>query len=81
MRRILAGSVIRQSTGRLVSAQAIVAQASHGARLSSTYLERRTGLLFGGRVVVSPLRKLRATGGSTFSGSMTVWFIMPSGQR
>ncbi len=30
---------------------------------------------------VGVTRKLRATGGSTSSGSITVWFIIPSGHR
>lgn len=70
MRRILAGSAIRQSSGRLMLAQAIVAQASHGARLSPTYVERRSGIIFGGRAVLAPLRRLRATGSFRF-GSLT----------
>lgn len=62
MRRILAGSSVRASSGRMIAAQAIVAQASHAARLSSDLVEQRTGLLFGGRLVAAPFRFLRATG-------------------
>lgn len=66
MRRILAGSAIRASTGRLIAAQAVVAQTSHAARLSGTFIERRTGLLFGGRLVIAPFRALQASGNLRF---------------
>ena len=59
---ILAGSVVRVSTGRMISAQALVAQAAHAARLSETYVEKRSGLLFGGRVLVAPFRRLNLAG-------------------
>ena len=62
MRQILASSAIRASTGRMVAGQFVVVQAAHAARLSDDYFERRTGLLFGGRVVVTPFRRIRLTG-------------------
>ena len=59
---ILSGSSIQTTRGRYVSGQAIISQVAHGARLSETYLERRTGLIFGGRLVLSPWRRLNLAG-------------------
>ena len=70
MQRILAGSSIRIATGRMINGSAVVGLASHAARLDSTYYERRTGLLFGGRLSAAPFSKLRLSGEFRF-GSLT----------
>jgi hypothetical protein len=67
---ILSSSVIRTSSGRHITGQVLVAQAAHAARLSDDYVERRTGLLFGGRLVLAPFRRLQVSA-NIRSGSLT----------
>lgn len=59
MQSILSGSSVRVGRGRMVSAQALMAQAAHGVRLSTSDVERRSGILYGGRLVAAPFSKLR----------------------
>ncbi|HET9453326.1 MAG TPA: hypothetical protein VFO66_03490 [Gemmatimonadaceae bacterium] len=61
MGRILSQSSIRVPSGRFITGQALVAQTSHAARLSATDVETRAGLLFGGRLVAAPFRRLQAS--------------------
>jgi len=70
MRVILSGSSVRPSTGRSITTQALVALSSHAVALGGGVVESRTGLLFGARGVMTPLRRLRFSG--TFrTGSLT----------
>lgn len=70
MNRILSSSAIRVPSGRFVSGDFLVAQTAHAARLSATDLESRAGLLFGGRLVAAPFRRLR-TSVSYRTGTLT----------
>ena len=61
MTSILTASSIRIPSGRFISGDLLVAQTAHAARLSETDVESRAGLMFGGRLVAAPFRRLRAS--------------------
>jgi hypothetical protein len=48
----------KSTTGRTIGLEFITAQASHATRLSDTYSESRSGLLFGGIATATPFRRV-----------------------
>jgi len=63
---ILRASPIRVTAGRSVALSFMAAQASHTYHPSETQLESRTGLLYGGRLAITPIRSLTLTGDLRF---------------
>jgi hypothetical protein len=71
MKAIVDSGIGKTTSGRTISAQLVTGLAKHATKLSPTVSEARSGILFGGSVVATPLRKLMLSG--TFkTGNLTV---------
>ena len=59
--KIRESGIGKTTSGRNLAFEVIGAQASHATRLSPTYAEARSGLLFGGMASVAPIRQIVAS--------------------